>query len=500
MSPSRRPPTRRIQNVITPSIPTKYKKLRLLFGLTAAVVAFLFILLTRSGDIEATPATQDGDIAVVAGQPPEEDAYSSAHPDEQIKAREGKVSPVMLTIRAEDLLSKPVRLAPPDEVENAAMSPPAASPPSAGEVQAPEKPRADLSPMFAPYTRAQFMLSSDELLPPANTPEFAGADTPELRAMLAPSPEESIRQDWRRILAGGRLANAPAGQSSLPSILAMFGPAPRTGRDAAGFLPFGETEKLDHQDAMSRVMFLVREADADMMKGALDDALNHYLEALNIYPQMSYANQQAGRLHLLLRRYREAIRFFEAALTASTELGEVLNDLGVAHLYAGQAEKALENFEAARQAEPEARDPLFNKGLVYQRLGRAEDARRQFETCIRVMPDDARAYRELAILDVAANDRDSALYRLQQAITVDPAWPQPLLDAALLHAESGNHERALGLLDVALEITPVRVVYRVYQQPAFRVARLGPGGKPFEERLARKAREQMRTERGDGGG
>jgi tetratricopeptide (TPR) repeat protein len=475
MSPPRRPAIHRISNHATNSAPKFYAKLKKLALLAGLAIALAALLLTRSGDIEdvAEPMA-DGSTT------------SSVNPDIQINTPRPMTSPVMLDIQPGEMLSKPGKAVSPDFAGEVAEAEPV-EPVATGGNQ-----RANLSPIFTPYTHPRLMLSEEERLPlapstPPNSPEEV---PPELQAVLATSPADSIRQDWRRVLAGGRLASAPAGKSSMPSVLDMFGPAPRLGD--GGFLPFGPTEKLDQQDAMSRVMFLVREADTAMTKGSLEDALDNYLEALGIYPQMSYANQQAGRLHLLLRRYREAIRFFEAALAASTELGEILNDLGVAHLYAGQTDKALENFEAALQAEPDARDPMFNIGLVYQRLGRAEEARDQFETCIRIMPDDARAYRELAILEVMANDRDSALYRLQQAITVDPAWPQPVLDAALLHAENGNHERAFGLLEVALEIAPVRVVYQVYQQPAFHGARLSPGGQPFEERLARKAREQMR--------
>ncbi|MGA1529290.1 MAG: tetratricopeptide repeat protein [Kiritimatiellia bacterium] len=397
----------------------------------------------------------------------------------------------MLDIQPGDLLSKPHQAMSPSVEADKPESEPVE------EVISAEKSQRDLSPIFTPYTRAQFMLSDEEIIPlPPPAADASKAVPPDLQAVLAPSPEESIRQDWRRVLSGQRIITARAGQSSMPSILEMFGMNRKSWRDLGSLIPFGRTEKLDQQDAMSRVMFLVREADADTTKGALEDALEHYYEALELYPQMSYANQQAGRLLLILRRHQESIKFFEAALSSATEFGELLNDLGVANFYAGQTEKALENFEAALQAEPKAQDPMFNIGLVYQRMGRMDDARRQFETCIRSAPDDARAYRELAILEALANDRDSALYRLQQAITVDPAWPQPVLDAALLHAEEGNEERALGLLDVALEIAPVRVVYQVYQQPAFRPAQLTPGGKLFEERLARKAREQMRVTTG----
>ncbi len=475
MSPSRRPPIRQAAVIRTDSTTKGYTKKLLSLVLVIVIATITIYLLTRNGDIEDVAQSSSGG-----------DSNLSVNPDKPIKPNAVISSPIMLDIQPGDLLSKPHQaMSPSVEADKPASEP-------VEDAIASAKRRSDLSPIFTPYTRAQFMLSNEEIIPlPPPAADASKAVPPDLQAVLAPSPEESIRQDWRRVLSGQRSITASVGQSSMPSILDMFGMNRKSWRDFDGLLPFGKTEKLDPQDAMSRVMFLVREADADTTKGALEDALAHYYEALELYPQMSYANQQAGRLLLVLRRYQKAISFFEAALTSATEFGELLNDLGVAHLYAGQTQKALENFEAALQAEPEAQDPKFNIGLVYQRMGRADDARRQFETCIRTAPDDARAYRELAILEVIANDRDSALYRLQQAITVDPAWPQPVLDAALLHAEEGNEERALGLLDVALEIAPVRVVYQVYQQPAFRPAQLTPGGKLFEERLARKAREQM---------
>jgi len=354
-------------------------------------------------------------------------------------------------------------------------------------------PRVGLSKVFAPYASPSSMISltgsPDQPRVPAS-PEFlafktwtesqaAGSGNAylNLTAMLGAAPTgEVVRRTWIEVDTGG------SRNTNVSSVLAML--TERPDQQA----PVPEEASASDPQSIARVMYYVREGDARMSEGLLEEAAKAYTDALAIYPQLTYANQQVGRLNLVLGNYDAAIRNLQAALEASDDIGETLNDLGVAFMYAGRIDEALESFEAALQAEPEQVDPIFNTGLALRQAGRLVDAREQFNTYLNIIPRDARAMRELAVIDMLENQRETALRRLIIAIEYDDTWATPMLDAALLFAEMGINDRALALMEKALDRAAVREVYQVYMQDPFRNIRLSPEGKPFEAKLAAKAR------------
>jgi len=245
---------------------------------------------------------------------------------------------------------------------------------------------------------------------------------------------------------------------------------------------------VDNPDVLARAMYYIREAEIKMKEGDNEQAMMLYTQALAVFPHMTYANKQMGRLSLLRGEYDNAIRFLKDALDADETLSDTLNDLGMAYLYAGRGEDALKTFSASLEASPLSLDPLFNVGLALRTLDRREEARAKFEEYLDVDKFDARVYRELAVIDMQEGDQDEALSRLHTAIALDGRWYTPQLDAAIIYAEKGANIKAMEMLEKALEFAPVWVVYQVYRLPAFAEARLIPESQQFEAALADKAR------------
>ena len=244
----------------------------------------------------------------------------------------------------------------------------------------------------------------------------------------------------------------------------------------------------DDPDRFSRAMYALRKAESYLNDGLVDRAWDSYQEARALYPKMTYANRQLGRISITRGDYGEAIEYLTAALDATEELPETLNDLGIALLYHGQAEQALRNFESATEADPDATEPVFNAGLALRRLDAREAARARFERHAAMAGPTARTLRELAVLDVMDGRIDVALTRLREAIERDSTWYIPYLDAALLLAQRGEVASALRHLELALELAPLDAVLKVYNQPAFNDIKLSPESQPFEARVAAKAR------------
>jgi len=298
------------------------------------------------------------------------------------------------------------------------------------------------------------------------------------RAMLS-KPPESFSRDW---ITYERQADLTAVSTESPRSRSPSAPVVAAEPAAAG----------DDPEMVTKAMYYIREAEVKMSAGLVDQAVSAYAQALSVYPQMTYANKQIGRLNLMRGDFEGAIRHLTAALDADETLPETLNDLGVAYLYSGRPHEALASFEAALSADPMTLEPLFNAGLVLRRLMRIDDARAALVQYLETESMDARAHRELALLDTMQTNHTAALAGLERAMELDPAWYTPLLDAALIYAEAGNRDMAMKYLERAMEIAPALVIYQVFTQPIFRNIRLQPESKPFETRLAAKARQEMK--------
>lgn len=237
-------------------------------------------------------------------------------------------------------------------------------------------------------------------------------------------------------------------------------------------------------DALAKATFVIREAERSLGKGRVEEAMDLYALALSRFPGMTYANKQLGRLKLARGRYDEAITHLRAAIEGESRPAETMNDLGVALLYNREPDKAIEAFEAAISADPDLQEPRFNLGLALQQAGRLDDAEAVFHRYLERHPGEARAFRELALIDYARDRIDAALERLDLATKLDPSWYFAHLDAARMLAEQGRPLDALAQLERALDAAPPQSVLATYNQPVFRNLRLMPETAAFESRLA----------------
>ena len=430
------------------------KKRMLVASVMALAVLVFVVLLSRSGRELPEAAL----VADSAEAPPEPAAPAIA-----------------LEIPAAALLSRALPAPTEKSPEIAPSAPPEA--PGGGDFAPPPPDRP--ARIYIPYVRPSALLSKPD---PDSEAVLSTATraAPKEAAPIGASPRRTDHEPYINVsamlspsvrlsteAADGWRASAIPSASGTPAATASYDP-----------------------ETVARALYFVRQADAWTQAGRDGDALRAYTNALALFPRLQVAHHQLGRLWLRQGAYERAIHHLTAALDATEDLGDVLNDQGIAFLYAGQAARALEVFFLALGLDEGAVAPRFNAGLALRNLERADEAREYLEQALEIEPDNARVYRELAALDWQAGRREEAMTRLRRAEELEPGWDVPVLDAALWHAEAGEVEAAIARLDAALELAPARVVVQVYQQAAFRDIRLSPAGAPFEARLAARARAE----------
>jgi tetratricopeptide (TPR) repeat protein len=244
-------------------------------------------------------------------------------------------------------------------------------------------------------------------------------------------------------------------------------------------------------EAIRRAVFLAKHAESLELNKRYDDAIARYREALDIWPYLTTAWSQLGRLYLRTRDYPRAQIALEKAVENNPSEADLLNDLGVAYMYQGKVDKARNLFDAAMEIDPHYAPSLFNLALTHISRNDRGQARDGLVRYLRIKPDDPRALRELAFLDALESRYEDAMDSLEKALARAADWPLLYFDAAAVSALMGRPDQAVGYLEKAEPLTDPATVYRLYQESAFREIRLTELGKMFETELATRARERI---------
>jgi tetratricopeptide (TPR) repeat protein len=135
-----------------------------------------------------------------------------------------------------------------------------------------------------------------------------------------------------------------------------------------------------------------------LLRGSVDDAIEHLQEAVRLDPRHAEAHSNLGVALARRGRSTDAIDHYRESLRLDPDQTQAYSNLGNALLQQGQVREAIAQFEkslAIEPADPQARTNLAGALL---REGRADEAIAAYEEVLRVTPDFEPARRNLAIV------------------------------------------------------------------------------------------------------
>lgn len=247
----------------------------------------------------------------------------------------------------------------------------------------------------------------------------------------------------------------------------------------------GETEGRTARKAV----ILARKGTAAENAGNYEEAVKKYRDALDIWPHLTPVWAQLGRVYIQLKDYPRAQGALQRAVEIDPNSAEALNDLGAVHLYQNRNEKALDCFERALKIDSKCETALYNRALCYMALSSRTNAMASFEQYLQQVPDDPRALKETAFLLASDGDYDQAVEKLEAAMKKQPDWPGLYLDAAAAAMLANRTDEAFRYLERAEALTSARVVYQIYQEPAFKPTKDTERGKAYEQSLIERAKQ-----------
>ncbi len=160
--------------------------------------------------------------------------------------------------------------------------------------------------------------------------------------------------------------------------------------------------------------------------GRLDDAIDHYEEALRLKPDFAEAHDNLGNaLAALPGRLREAVAQHEEALRLKPDSAEAHNNLGLALAkMQGRLNDAAAEYEAALRLRPDYAEAHDNLGNAFAQMpGRLSDAFVQYREALRLDPDSAAAHNNLggAWMQMP-NGANEAVSQFEEALRLDPGF------------------------------------------------------------------------------
>ena len=158
------------------------------------------------------------------------------------------------------------------------------------------------------------------------------------------------------------------------------------------------------------------------------DAIRHYRRALELQPDLFYAQNNLATAYLSMDRYDEAIEVLQSLVgnILYDQQGHAQNNLGWAFYKKGDALKARQHFHKAITLTPQLCPPRNNLGMLYLEQNKFEKAEKYLRQAIERCPSYAEPAYHMGRLLIRRGDSEAARKNFEQCLKY--AGESPLAD------------------------------------------------------------------------
>jgi len=223
---------------------------------------------------------------------------------------------------------------------------------------------------------------------------------------------------------------------------------------------------------------LFKEAQAQLQKGALEQAKKALSVGLRFEPENPYALASLGDVARKTAQFEEAERYFKQALEIKEDFFAAGLSLGEVYEKQGDVAKAIAAYQGllARIPDRQQREALLARGKLKQigetpeiakrvrlllRAGRSflsegdlERARREFRVALVFLPEQVYALFNLGKIALLEGKHKEAVARFQEVIRIDPHHLGGRLGLAETYQQKGEADSAIEVYQKAAEAHP----------------------------------------------
>ncbi len=231
---------------------------------------------------------------------------------------------------------------------------------------------------------------------------------------------------------------------------------------------------------------LVR-AEQALEEGRPQDAVNHYRDALKIYPLLEGVRQQIGMIQLGQSQFVESEKELLLAVKESPGSAALHNNLGLVQVQLEKFDEAASSLAKALELSPDHTKAMFNLATLHVRRGEDRKAAEMFARYLARKPSDSEAVQKYATVLMRLEEWAQAEQELAKAILLEPSVAPLHVRLAQVQAKNGKVADCVASLRRVSELVDHRRALAWMAQPEFDAIRNEQDFKDLTEELARSA-------------
>jgi len=189
-------------------------------------------------------------------------------------------------------------------------------------------------------------------------------------------------------------------------------------------------------------------------EGRVGEALQHFLEAIRIFPRYAEAHNNLGNTLLLQKRAPEAMEQFSEAIQINPRYAEAHYNAAVLLFKMGQADEALAHYQEALRINPGYVEARYNLGTALLQLGHPDEAALHFRAVLHIDPNHSKAHNNLGNALFQLGQLTEAITHFREALRIDPANVEAHNNLGTALLQQGQDGEAIEHFRKALVINP----------------------------------------------
>jgi tetratricopeptide (TPR) repeat protein len=173
-----------------------------------------------------------------------------------------------------------------------------------------------------------------------------------------------------------------------------------------------------------RAEALFNEGFAATVRGAYDEAIERFGEALKLDPHYARALVNRGYARSKLERHSEAISDFDRALALDADFAEAWSNRGNSRQALGHYEQAVGDYSRALSIDPEYRRAYANRATALFKLERYQEAIADCDQALALDPEHAQALACRGLSQARLGETQAAQADLTRSLELAPNHPR----------------------------------------------------------------------------
>ncbi len=154
----------------------------------------------------------------------------------------------------------------------------------------------------------------------------------------------------------------------------------------------------------------------------LEQAAEEFRQAIDLEPNAFWPNFYLAICAYRLEDFATALNAASVCVALSPQSAECFFNRALAQQALGQSERALADFARAMELDPQLPVAALNRGMLLASLNRYAEAEDDLGTALKCGADPAETYYQLALVQLAQQDRTAAMKSVTRALEHDRAY------------------------------------------------------------------------------